>query len=195
MGRGCTSRCSSCRRPCSAYHWQDGHKGSSQDEIQQVCRPLWHYSRDAKSRRQQGYWFLARAYQICRETWQNPWGLGDEFYPKPLQGWGWCSQQRKLQRSETHRTCDESHGENCGWDDAGDNSHWWNAIRLCPWTRYNQCYIHHSAAPGEILYPGKISMTRTWLCSLLLLIWRKRLTVYPERSCGGLWERWGSKSG
>ena len=25
-------------------------------------------------------------YQICCETWQNPWGLGDEFYPKPLQG-------------------------------------------------------------------------------------------------------------
>ena len=43
--------------------------------------------------------------------------------------------------------------------------------------------------------PGKISMTRTWLCSLLLLIWRKHLTVSPERSCGGLWERWGSKSG
>ena len=41
----------------------------------------------------------------------------------------------------------------------------------------------------------KISMTRTWLCSLLLLIWRKRLTVSPERSCVGLWERWGSKSG
>ena len=32
----------------------------------------------------------------------------------------------------------------------------------------------------------------TWLCSLLLLTWRKRLTVSPERSCGGLWERWGS---
>ena len=41
----------------------------------------------------------------------------------------------------------------------------------------------------------RISMTRTWLCSLLLLIWRKHLTVSPERSCGGLWERWGSKSG
>ena len=41
--------------------------------------------------------------------------------------------------------------------------------------------------------PGKISMTRTWLCSLLLLTWRKHLTVSPERSCGGLWERWGSK--
>ena len=39
--------------------------------------------------------------------------------------------------------------------------------------------------------PEKISMTRTWLCSLLLLTWRKRLTVSPERSCGGLWERWG----
>ena len=58
---------------------------------------------------------------------------------------------RKLQRSETHRTCDESHGKNCGWDDPGDDSHWWNAIRLCPWSRYNRCYIHHSAAPGEIL--------------------------------------------
>ena len=33
----------------------------------------------------------------------------------------------------------------------GDDSHWWNAICLCPWTRYNRCYIHHSAAPGEIL--------------------------------------------
>ena len=43
--------------------------------------------------------------------------------------------------------------------------------------------------------PGKISMTRTWLCSSLLLTWRKRLTMSPERSCGGLWERWGSKSG
>ena len=32
-------------------------------------------------------------------------------------------QQRKLQRSETHKTCDESHGENCGWDDPGDDSH------------------------------------------------------------------------
>ena len=32
-----------------------------------------------------------------------------------------------------------------------DDSHWWNAIRLCPWTRYNRCYIHHSAASGEIL--------------------------------------------
>ena len=29
---------------------------------------------------------LAWAYQICCETWQNPWGLGNEFYPKPLQG-------------------------------------------------------------------------------------------------------------
>ena len=43
-----------------------------------------------------------------------------------------------------------SHGENCGWDDPGGDSHWWNAIRLCPWTKYNRCYIHHSGAPGEI---------------------------------------------
>ena len=97
------------------------------------------------------YWFLAWAHQICRETWQNLWGLGDEFYPKPLQGYGWCSQQRKLQRPETHRTRDESHEENWGWDDPGDDSYWWNAIRLCPWMRYNRCFIHHTAAPGEIL--------------------------------------------
>ena len=30
--------------------------------------------------------------------------------------------------SETHRTRDESHGENCGWDDPGDDSYWWNAF-------------------------------------------------------------------
>ena len=49
-------------------------------------RPFRHHRRDAKSRRQQRYCLLAWAYQICCETWQNPWGLGDEFYPKPLQG-------------------------------------------------------------------------------------------------------------
>ena len=62
-------------------------------------------------------------------------------------------------------------------------------FHLCHWTRYNRCYIHHSAAPGEILVQER------WLCSLLLLTWRKHLTESPERSCGGLWERWGSKSG
>ena len=65
------------------------------------------------------------------------WEMSFIINHKPLQGQGWCSQQRKLQRSQTHRTRDESHGENRGWDDPGDDSHWWNAIRLCLWTRYN----------------------------------------------------------
>ena len=68
MGWGCTSRCSSSRRSSSAYHWRDGHEDSSQDETRQVCRPLRHYCRDAKSHRQQRYWFLVWAYQICHET-------------------------------------------------------------------------------------------------------------------------------
>ena len=93
--------------------------------------------------------------------------------------------QSKNLRFTAHPYDDQGFSPNAA---AGSHS----LIGHLPWEKYLRDRIPSSRRNS---CPGKISMTRAWLCFLLLLIWRKHLTVSPERSCGGLWERWGSKSG